>query len=94
VFKFMWGSLGEKPGLFSAPIGIGLDKDMNVFVADSNNNRIQKFNNLGKFITTWGTQGTDKGQFQTPYGVAMDSSGNVYVVEYLNHRVQKFNPAQ
>lgn len=86
--------MGDKPGYFNAPIGICLDGVANVFVADSNNNRIQKFDYKGNFITTWGTKGTKEGQFQTPYGVSVDTSGNVYVTEYNNHRVQKFSPAK
>ena len=52
-----------------------------VYVADSSNNRIQKFDSNGNFITKWGTEGTGDGQFSNPDGIAVDSSGNVYVAD-------------
>ena len=41
-----------------------------MYVADGSlglgNNRIQKFDSNGKFITKWGSKGTGDGQFITP----------------------------
>ena len=59
-------------------------------MADFGNNRIQKFNSNGTFITKWGSDGTADGQFSGPAGVAVDSSGNVYVADLGNNRIQKF----
>ncbi len=61
-----------------------------VYVADTQNNRIQEFDTYGTFITKWGTSGTGNGQFNTPSALTTDSFGNVYVVDELNYRVQKF----
>ena len=61
----------------------------NVYVSDRSNNRIQKFDSSGTFITKWGSYGTGDGQFRYPSGVAEDSSGNVYVADEGNHRIQK-----
>ena len=63
------------------PTGVAVDSSGNVYVADNGNNRIQKFNSNGKFITKWGSYGTADGQFSSPIGVAVDSSGNVYVAD-------------
>jgi sugar lactone lactonase YvrE len=60
----------------------------NVYVADSGNNRIQKFNSTGGYLTQWGSYGSDNGQFLLPLGIAVDSSGNVYVSDRI--RIQKF----
>jgi len=38
-----WGSAGGGPGQFRGPIGIAIDGPGNVFVADTNNGRIQVF---------------------------------------------------
>ena len=54
-------------------------------------NRIQKFDINGNFITKWGSFGTDNGQFQNPTGIATDSKDNVYVADTYNNRVQKFD---
>ena len=55
------------------------------------NDRIQKFDSSGTFLTKWGSSGSGDGQFDGPVGVATDSSGNVYVADYDNHRIQKFD---
>jgi DNA-binding beta-propeller fold protein YncE len=59
-------------------------------VADSGNNRIQKFTADGVFIAQWGSSGIDAGQFGWPSGIAVDGEGNVYVTEVNGNRVQKF----
>ena len=71
--------------------GVAVDSSGNVYVADVDNNRIQKFNSNGIFITKWGSNGTADWQFYYPNGVAVDSSGNVYVTDLGNNRIQKFN---
>lgn len=55
----------------------------NVYVVDSDNDRIYKFDSNGEYITNWGTPdyGDGNGQFRNLRGVAVDSSGNVYVVD-------------
>ena len=84
------GSSGSGEGQFAGPAGVAVDSSSNVYVTDENNDRIQKFTNDGKFITTWGSFGSGEGQFAGPAGVAVDSSGNVYVSELVNDRIQMF----
>ncbi len=71
--------------------GVAVDSLGNVYVADTDNNRIQKFNSTGIFITKWGSPGSGDGQFEHPRGVAVDSLGNVYVADSNNNRIQKFS---
>jgi hypothetical protein len=68
-----------------------VDSTGNVYVADSGNERIQKFDADGRFLTAWGSPGNSIGEFTQPFGVAVDSSGNVYVADYGNSRIQKFD---
>ena len=70
---------------------MAIDSSGNIYVADANNNRIQKFDNSQTYVTQWGSTGTGSGQFSSPSGVAVDSSGNVYVTDYENNRVEKFS---
>ncbi len=86
----VWGSYGTGDGQFNYPSGIAVDGNRNVYVADTNNNRIQKFDSNGNFITTWGSYGSADGHFAAPTGIAVDSSGYVYVSDQA-HRVQKFD---
>ncbi len=97
-----WGSCclcDTCPGIyFSVPMGIAVDAPGNVYVADTGNNRIQKFDSNGNFLTKWGAYGfpygqhEENGNFQHPEGIAVDSSLNVYVADTYNDRIQKFAP--
>ena len=73
------------------PRGVAVDFVGNIYVADEGNNRIQKFDARGSFLTKWGREGAGPGQFKTPWGIACDALGNVYVVDTGNHRIQKFD---
>ncbi len=60
---------------------VAVDGQGNVYVADSNNYRIQKFDSSGGYLGQWGSCGNGNGQFKGPVGVAVDGLGNVYVVD-------------
>ena len=91
TFVTTWGSSGTGDGQFNAPLGVATDGNGNVYVADTNNNRIQKFTSTGTFLTTWGSFSySGNGQFNGPFGVATDGNGNVYVADEGNSRIQKF----
>jgi len=94
IARWSWNSVpGSGDGQFDWPYGVGFDISGSVFIADSNNSRIQKLDATGGFITKWGSWGDDPGQFILPHDVAVDSQGAVYVADFLNHRIQKFVPA-
>ena len=90
LFAGRWGTTGSDSGEFQHPRGVAVDAAGNVYVADSGNNRVQKFTSTGTYLTQWGTYGSGNGQFGHPEGVAVDGDGNVYVTEDENSRVQKF----
>jgi hypothetical protein len=69
---------------------MAVDKDDNLFIADRNNSRVQKFDYNGKFITKFGTEGHNDGQLSYPEGIAIDSSGNVIISDTGNIRIDKF----
>ena len=90
-FVTKWGTQGTGDGQFMYLLGVAVDTSGNVYVADTQNNRIQKFSSTGSFLTKWGSLGEGDGQFYVPLNVAVDSSGNVYVTESNNFRIQKFS---
>lgn len=89
-------SIGSADGQVLSPRGITTDAAGNVYVADTANTRVQKFNSSGAFVLKFGTGGSANGQFISPFGVALDSAGNIYVTDATpeprsNGFVQKFN---
>jgi hypothetical protein len=93
LYKFVKssGSYGTGDGQFDRSTGITINPSTgDVFVADTDNNRIQKFDSNGNFITKWGIYGTEDEEFDTPMGISVDISGNVYVTEFNNDRIQVF----
>src|SRR4030066_364047 len=80
-FELMWGVLGTGNGQFNEPGGVAVDGSGSVYVADTGNSCIKKFDSNGNFITQWGSTGTGNGQFSYPKGLALDSSGHIYVAE-------------
>ena len=86
------GQLGTAVrGEFWQPADLFVDSHGNIWVADSRNNRIQKFDANGNFLATFGRGGADTGRFNEPWGVAVDSEGFIYVADTWNHRIQKFS---
>ncbi len=88
-----WGSFGSAEGQFWNPTGIAVDADGNVYVADRDNHRIQKFTAEGELVTHWDTWYgplANLNELRFPSGVAVDSTGNVYVTDRENYRVVKF----
>jgi uncharacterized protein (TIGR03663 family) len=85
------GGYGAGQGLFVKPAGLAVDQEGNLYVADSGNNRVQKFSPDGIFLAEVGGAGSGNGQFNEPWGVAVDAQGNVYVADTWNHRIQKFD---
>jgi DNA-binding beta-propeller fold protein YncE len=88
-----WGGLGSGDGQFDNPWGVSVDASGNVYVVDSFNRRVQKFDSSGNFLGKWGSTGLGDGQFMYPVGVAVDVSGNVYVSDVNSSRLQKFDAA-
>lgn len=87
-FVTAWGKNGSGDGEFSFLLGIGIDSQGNVYAADFNRVRINKFDSTGKFLMQWATE-----QPVGPAGLAVDAQGNIYVVNHRkhDHQIQKFD---
>jgi sugar lactone lactonase YvrE len=86
-----WGGTGSGDGQFHSPTGIAADSSGDVYVADTGNDRIQKFRPSGAFITEWGGPGTGDGRLSGPKDVAVAPSGRVYVADTGNDRIERFS---
>jgi len=90
------GTPGKKhvsttPGEFGGATNVALDKDQNVYVTDTMNNRVEIFDADGNFISAFGKQGDGPGFFTRPKGIAIDCDGHIWVADQEQDRVQVFN---
>jgi uncharacterized protein (TIGR03663 family) len=94
-FVLAWGSFGAvdgntgDPGRFNEPWSVGVGPDGSVYVADTWNHRVQKFDANGQFIRMWGFFGQSNAfdALWGPRAIAVDSQGNVYVSDTGNKRI-------
>ncbi len=79
------------PGDFGAPQGVAVDKEGNVYVTDTLNNRVEIFDADGAFVTQFGKHGDGPGYFARPKGIAVDADNHIWVADEVEDRLQVFN---
>jgi hypothetical protein len=82
------GSYGSAPNMLNNPRGIFVDIELNLYVADCTNNRIQLFRSGQLNGTTEagsGAPGTIT--LNCPTGVILDADGYLFIADYDNQRV-------
>ena len=84
------GSYGWSNGYFIYPIDAAFDYDGNIFVVDSSNRRLQKFNSSGTYVTKYGSYSYNA-PFRWPWGVGVSSDNKVYVADQENNDIYEFN---
>ena len=85
------GIQGSGNGQLNLPFGIMVDSQDDVYVADTGNSRVQKFDSNGGFITMWGYYGINDGSLQNgPYGLVEGANDMIYVTDSTS--VNIFSP--
>ena len=112
TMTFEFGDKGRGNGQFGyLPVAVrplAFDKEGCIYLIDSENHRVQKFNSNGEFIMAFGNFGCEDGEFNYPSRITIDASGNIYILDTYNGayvknlqqinqvisypRIQKFSP--
>src|SRR5262249_37168747 len=87
-----WGRWGTEKGEFKEPDGIAVDAFGNIYVADTGNDRIQKFTRDGTFIRQWSDLGADRGRTERPRSIALGKNGDIYFTQDFDYRIHKLDP--
>jgi len=86
VYQFSWN------GDFYGPRDVAVDSHGDIYLTDTGNCLIKKYNQKGELLKQFGSKGSGDGQFQEPVGLVLDSEGNILVADTWNQRVQRFKP--
>ncbi|MFM9115874.1 MAG: peptidyl-alpha-hydroxyglycine alpha-amidating lyase family protein [Planctomycetota bacterium] len=78
-----WGVAGSQPSQFKIPHAIVIDAHKRLIVGDRENNRLQIFNDEGKFLAEW--------PGFAPYGLALNSHGQLFVADGRAHQVLRLD---
>ena len=79
------GIPGSGSGQFGTPRFVEVDNSKgpsqgDVYVADTNDEVVQKFDSSGKLLTEWGNAGAESFNHGTIGGLTVDNSGNLFVL--------------
>ena len=81
-----WGKKGTAHGEFDQPHALAMDSRGRLFVGDRSNNRIQIFDQEGKYLDSWT-------QFSRPSGIYIDRNDMIYVADSESGSVEPANKA-
>ncbi len=100
VFSGSFGGEGSAGGQFFGPAGVAVSQASgDVYVVDSDNNRVEQFTSSGVFVLEFNGSSAPAGPFESPEGIAVDNSvnpldpsaGDVYVADVGHHVIDKFS---
>lgn len=85
------GKAGSGEGDFFKPTNIIRDEEGNLYISDTVNFRVQKFDPEGRYLKSFGQLGREPGTFARPKGIALDRLGRLYAVDAGFDNVQIFD---
>ena len=98
TFLEAWGTPGSGDGQFAFERadgaglgGVAFDVAGNLYVVDTGNFRVQRFDPDRRFVAAWGSEGEGDGQFLDPIGIAVGPDDRVFVIDDGRNDVQVFN---
>ena len=83
----------------NAPMGLALDPDGNLYIADTGNNRVRFINSAGNHLYTVAGNGNAaffgdgavayNASLHAPQSIAVDTAYNLYIADTQDHRIRK-----
>jgi hypothetical protein len=100
IQKMQWGKEDGQLGLsitgpmYGLPEDFNLDKEGNIYIVDTNNHRIAKFDKSGKFVFNFGSDYQGLGGYKAAFeNVEIDGDGNIYAFNDGPGQIVKFDRA-
>jgi len=89
LYSFPEGAV--KGTKLSAPQALAANNEGHLFVVDTGNNRIVKFDQTGKVVLTVGGFGWEIEQFDRPLDVTAKTGLDVFIADYNNERIERYD---
>ncbi|MFO7919124.1 MAG: TIGR03663 family protein [Anaerolineae bacterium] len=93
----IWGTFGEVSDpmdagdLLYGPRDLVVDEEGYLYISDTGNKRVVKYDPEGNMVKAVGGAGDKEGQMQEPVGLALSPEGDLYVADTWNQRIQVFD---
>jgi DNA-binding beta-propeller fold protein YncE len=89
----MFGTYGTEPGRMDGPGGLAFDSEGNLWVTQTDANRIDVFTPQGGYLRSVGSPGRGEVQFNKPLAIRYNPRlQRFYVTDNFNHRIQVLAP--
>jgi DNA-binding beta-propeller fold protein YncE len=89
LFDFEIDGLYKESNTFKNPADIFIDREYNVWITDTGNNRVVKFDEHGNYLTQIGTE-EGPGQLNAPEGIFISDRGDIWVADRGNGRIVQY----
>lgn len=90
-YSHIFSIYGVGPDRLYRPTEVAVDKQGNIYVADTHKNRILVFDKDGKYITRFGKAGSGQGEIRLPSAITVSDDGRIYVLQHTEHKITIFN---
>ena len=90
-FSYTFGESGTEPGTFSRPVDLSVNRTGDqLFITDSDNNRVQVFTPKGDFVRVFGNSVDIPFELQIPFGICVTPDDHVLITAVGTHSLLVF----
>ncbi|NIR49674.1 6-bladed beta-propeller [candidate division KSB1 bacterium] len=89
LFAFPEKPIRDLP--LSAPQALAIDQEGHVFVVDTGNSRLLKFDKQGNFVNAIGSFGWEREQFDRPTDITAKTGLDLFVADFNNERIERYD---